>query len=157
MSQPRAASRRARGVLPWGQGLLCGVLIAVAPPTCLLLAVQLAPGAAALLFDAAPGKPMARCMLLSGLAAAVFPLAALWAGDHGMELCLSLLSDPPTLGTAWAAQALGWLVAEALPLALLALQSLRATAHAARLRARRSDLEAEWGIAPAAVSADGPA
>ncbi len=151
----RAASRkRPRAALPWVQGLLCGVAAVAAGPTALLAAALLAPSAVMAMSGAEDAKPVARCMMLAGLAAAVFPLAALWSGGHTIDLSVSLLDDGGSLLTAWVAQAAGWLLVELLPVLIGAAQALQAKAQARALRAARTQLEEEWGIAPAAQPAD---
>jgi hypothetical protein len=72
----------------WLQGLLCGALAALAPPLALLVLVLLAPAAAAAMLEGEQGRPVARILLLFGLAASIGPARRLWgAGD--------------TLGSAW--------------------------------------------------------
>ena len=145
---------RRRGALPWGLGLLSGVLVVVATPTAALVGGLLAPTLLTVMFDTADGKPIARCVAMCGLAAAVFPLAALWTQGHAMELSLSLLSDPLNLVTAWTAQGAGWLLAQLAPLLTSALQSASAAARVARLQAARARLAEEWGIAPVIPAGD---
>src|SRR6185312_14416383 len=94
--RPVAAADPGRSML-WLQGLLCGVLAALATPTALVLGVLLGPGLLALLLDRAPGRPSARAMLVFGLSATVFPLMALWKAGHTMEAASLLASDPGTV------------------------------------------------------------
>ena len=131
----------------WVQGLLCGVAATLAPGPALLAGLLLAPGLACLLLDQAPGKPMARAVLLCGLAAAMPPLSALWHDGAGLAPAIALAGDPAVLGTAWLAGAGGWLLNEFAPLLLrLALDAL-AAAHAGRLKAERARLAEAWDLA----------
>lgn len=134
---------------PWGQGALCGLLLALATPTAALAGGLLAPSLLMAWFDTEPGKPAARCMALSGLAAAVAPLASLWSGGHSMALAWSLLGDPGALIPAWAAQGGGWLLTKVLPLLLGLLQTWRTERRKSALLTRRGQLQAQWGIAEA--------
>ena len=143
---PRTAPGRA---LPVVQGLLCGIFAAAATPTALLAAALLTPSIGIWLLEREPGRPVARCMALCGMAAAAFPLATLWGTGHRLETTLALLADPATVALAWAAQGGGWLLAEMLPLLLSAVSTLQAAARVRALQAARTRLEEEWGIPPA--------
>src|SRR5574340_1529437 len=113
-SRNRSASLAVKGVAPpershaWLQGLLCGIAATVVPGPALLAGLLLAPGLLALLFDQSSGKPMARAVLLCGLAAAVPSLAALWHQGASIGAAFTLLGDPSVLGAAWACGAGGW-------------------------------------------------
>jgi hypothetical protein len=129
----------------WLQGLTCGAVVTLTPSMALLAAVLLGPGLLALLFDREPGRPMARSVLLCGLAACIQPLHTLWS-DQTLDAALGLLGDLQTLGTAWSAAAAGWLMAELVPVgARLVLETL-AHARVARLRAERTRLAETWGF-----------
>ncbi len=132
--------------LIWLQGLLCGALATLATPTALLLAVLLAPAWAAMLLDRQPGRPIARCIALCGMAAAVGPLRTLWTSGHSMAGATALLADLRVLGTAWSAAAAGWLLAEAAPVAVRAVLEAVSLSRAAQLRAARTRLIEAWGI-----------
>jgi hypothetical protein len=143
--RPVASADPGRSIL-WLQGLLCGVLAALATPTALVLGVLLAPGLLSLVLDRAPGRPAARAMLLFGLSATVFPLMALWKAGHTMEVASVLASDPGTLALAWSAAGVGWLLVQLAPLAVrLALESI-ALSRRRRVRALRARCAAEWGF-----------
>jgi hypothetical protein len=138
----------------WLQGLLCGVLAALATPTALVLGVLLGPGLLALLLDRAPGRPAARAMLLFGLSATVFPLMALWKAGHTMEAASLLVCDPGTLALAWSAAGAGWLLVQLVPhVVRLALESV-AIARARRVRALRARCAEEWGFPEREPDAD---
>jgi hypothetical protein len=130
----------------WMQGLACGGLVAVLPPVALLLGVLLAPALFGLYLDRQPGKPIARSLLLCGLAASVKPVRTLWAAGHSMAASAALATDADVVGTAWAAAAAGWLLAELAPVAVrIVLEALSRT-RAAQLRAARAVLAEEWGL-----------
>lgn len=157
-----APARAARPAAPpqrsyaWLQGLLCGVAAALVPGPALLIGLLLAPGLFALLLDQAPGKPMARAVLLAGLAGSIEPLASLWNGGGGIGEALGMLGDPAVLGLAWLAGAGGWLASELAPLFLRVGMDGAAAARAARLRAERARLVEEWELDPGAdQAADG--
>ncbi len=144
----RAPARPARSMV-WLQGLACGALATLATPLAVLLGVLLLPGLCVLLLDRAPGRPVARTMLLCGAAASVSPAWQLW--DHGLTMANSLdqLSDFLTLGLAWAATAAGWLLAEVTPVFVHLVLEGTSRRREAELRAARARFEAEWGIPPA--------
>jgi hypothetical protein len=93
--------------LVWLQGLLCGALVMLAPPTALLIGVLLGPAIFAALFDHQPGRPRARSIGLFGMAASVDPLRTLWLGGHNMAVASVLLANLRVVGAAWAAAAAG--------------------------------------------------
>jgi hypothetical protein len=130
----------------WLQGLLCGALAMLAPPTALLAGVLLGPAVLALLFDRQPGKPRARSIALFGMAASVDPLRTLWVSGHSMQVAVALLSSLHVLGIAWAAAAAGWLLAEVAPVAVRATLEALSISRAARLRASRARLADECGF-----------
>jgi len=130
----------------WMQGLLCGGLVALLPPTALLLGVLLGPAIVALFLDRQSGRPIARSVLLCALAASVKPVRTLWAAGHGMAASVALATDPDIIGTAWAAAAAGWLLAELIPVGVRVVLELASMARATRLRAARAALAEEWGL-----------
>ena len=132
--------------LMWIQGLLCGGLVAMLPPTALLLGVLLGPALLGLLLDNQPGKPIARSVLLCTLAASVKPVRLLWGAGHTMAASMALATDADIIGTAWAAAAAGWLLAELTPVAVRVVLEAMSLRQAARLRAVRAALAEEWGL-----------
>ena len=132
--------------LMWIQGLLCGGLVAMLPPTALLLGVLLGPALLGLFLDPQPGKPVARSILLCTLAASVKPVRLLWGAGHTMGASMALATDVDTVGTAWAAAAAGWLLAELTPVAVRVVLEAMSLRQAARLRAVRAALAEEWGL-----------
>ncbi len=130
----------------WIQGLLCGGLVALQPPTALLLGVLIGPALLALFLDTQPGKPIARSVLLCTLAASVKPVRTLWAAGHGIAASMALATDADIVGTAWAAAAAGWLLAELAPVAVRVVLEAMSLRRAARLRAARAALAEEWGL-----------
>ena len=142
-----APGRRA-GSLRWVQGMGCGLLLAVSPATLLLLGGLMVPLAPAMLSDNAPGHPVARSVALFGGALSIGPVMRLWHVGGGMAEALALLGDVGVLGTAWAACAVGWLLAELAPvLVRVALDRTDQAQEAALLVARRR-LEERWGVPP---------
>jgi hypothetical protein len=130
--------------LIWVQGLLCGALVAVATPLAVMLAVLLAPAGFAAMFDHHQGRPTVRAVLLCGISGCMDPLHRLWAGEHTIAASLAILGQPRVIALAWAAAAIGWVLAELAPLGLsLALEAANRT-RAARLRTRRERLLDEW-------------
>lgn len=126
----------------------CGLLLAVSPATLLLLAGLMAPLAPALLSDAAKGRPVARSVALFGGALSIGPVMRLWRAGGDMAGALSLLGDVGVLGAAWAACAVGWLMAELAPVLIrVALDRSDQSQEAALLLARRR-LEERWGVPP---------
>ncbi len=132
--------------LVWLQGLACGAVVALATGSALLLGVLLGPGLLALVLDREPGRPVARSVLLCGLAACVQPLYALWSNGQGVATAVALLGDLQVVGTAWSAAAAGWLLAELAPLASRLVLEVLAQSRAASLRAEREALEKAWGF-----------
>lgn len=130
----------------WIQGLLCGGLVAMLPPTALLLGVLLGPAMLALFLDPSPGKPIARSVLLCTLAACVKPVRMLWVAGHGMAASMALATDPDIIGTAWAAAAAGWLLAELAPIGVRVVLEGVSLRQAAQLRVMRAALAEEWGL-----------
>ena len=135
-------------MLLWIGGLVCGVAAALAVPTALLMVVLLAPTLVALAIEPVPGRPFARAMLLCGLAASVFPVRTLWDQGHSLQASLALAADPSTLGVAWSAAGVGWLLCEFAPVLVRVVLESASLSRAARLRAARARLEEEWGFDP---------
>jgi hypothetical protein len=147
MAKASAAVARGkrRGSTLWMQGLACGALVTLATPTAVLAGVLLVPTFVVAAIDRADGKPVARAVLLYGLAGLALPLVGLWTGGHSMDQSIGLVTDPAVVAIAWAAQAAGWLTAELAPLAVRLLLDLKTAAHMAKLRNERAALAADWG------------
>jgi hypothetical protein len=144
-SHPGAVPAKSNALM-WIQGLLCGGLVAMLPPTALLLGVLLGPALLGLFLDPQHGKPVARSILLCTLAASVKPVRLLWGAGHTMAASMALATDVDTVGTAWAAAAAGWLLAELTPVAVRVVLEAMSLSQAARLRAVRAALAEEWGL-----------
>jgi len=135
-----------RHSLVWIQGLGCGAVVALVPAMAVLFGVLLLPGVLAVLYDRQGGRPVARTVLLCGMAAAVAPMLTLWGAGNNMDACFALLGDLRVVGTAWSTASAGWILAELAPVgALVVLEAITQT-RAARLRAARERLAAEWGF-----------
>ncbi len=130
----------------WLSGLACGALVAIAPGTAALAFGLLAPGLLAAKFDREAGRPVARAVLLCGLAGCVHPTIALWNMGQSFDTAMAILSDPATLGRAWAAAAAGWLMTQAIPLGVRAALEAGAIARTARLRLLRERIAEAWGL-----------
>ncbi len=145
---PAMARTPRRHSMVWLQGLGCGAVVALVPAMALLLGVLLLPGVLAVLYDRQGGRPVARTVLLCGTAAAVAPTVALWGAGNNLDACLMLLGDLRVVGTAWSTAAAGWILAELAPVAVLIVLEAITQTRAARLRAERERLAAEWGVDP---------
>jgi hypothetical protein len=136
------------GGMLWIQALVWWSVAAVATPTALLGGVLLAPGLVGLATERTPGRPVARGMLLGGLAASVAPIRALWDDGHTIAGSLALALDPSTVGLAWSAAGAGWVLAHLAPVVIRVALDAGSLSRAARLRAARARLEEEWGFGP---------
>jgi hypothetical protein len=134
---------KGRGIV-WMQGLACGACVAVAPAASALLAVLLAPAIAVALIDRAPGRPIARAVLLCGAAPCVGPSIAIW--QTGASSGFAILTDPTVFGPAWAACAGGWLLSQLLPIGIRGILEAASLSQAARLRTEREKLAQAWGL-----------
>ena len=138
--QPRQHS------LVWLQGLLCGAMATLATPTALLMAVLLGPALLAILLDHEPGRPRARSIALCSMAASIDPLRTLWTVGHTIATAMALLSNIRVVGLAWSAAAVGWLLAEIIPIGVRATLEGLSVARASRLNAERAKLVEIWGL-----------
>jgi hypothetical protein len=145
MAKQIAADEGGRSLV-WLQGLACGALAALAPAAALRMALLLAPGIMALVFDRQPGRAIARTVLLCQLAACVEPVRQMWADGAGS----GFMPDPASLGTAWSAAAAGWLLTQLLPLGVNVALDAASLTRSARLQAARGRLVEEWGLEPPA-------
>ena len=150
-NKPGTAPKPRQHSMIWLQGLLCGAMVTLATPTALLLGVLLGPALLAIALDREPGRPRARSIALCSMAAAVNPLRTLWTAGHSIATATALLGDFQILATAWSAAAGGWLLAEAMPIAVRAALEALSIARAARLRAERVRLVEAWGLEPPAA------
>ena len=141
--RPHAGPKRS---LVWLQGVVCGLLATLATPMAVLLCGLLAPGLVAMVLDRAPGRPIARTVLLFGLAASVYPARDLWLSNMSINKALVLISDMSITGTAWAAAAGGWMLAEVTPLAIGFVLDARGRSRAAALRRLRREHAEAWGL-----------
>lgn len=141
----KPAQKGGRG---WMVGMACGMLIVLAAPTALLLAVMLLPGIFAWMVDRLPGRPVGMIVLVCGLTLTIGPLATLWSGGGEWIVCRDILSRITTPAGAWMAQGGGWLAAELAPVMARLFIELKVAAQASMLRSARAKLEAAWGLPP---------
>ena len=147
-SRAGGGSGRRAGSLRWLQGMGCGLLLAVSPATLLLLGGLMAPLVPALLSDSAPGRPIARSVALFGAALSIGPVLRLWRAGADTAGALSLLGDVGVLGAAWAACAVGWLLAELVPVLVRVGLDQHDHGQEAALRTARRRYEEQWGVPP---------
>jgi len=123
-------------------GLACGGMAALAPATMAHLVLLLAPGLVMLVTERRPGRPIARGMLLFGLAGSVEPMRVFWVAGSAVDP----LWDGSSVALAWGLAAFGWLLALAVP-ALVEIVVIAAhRARAETLRATRDELTRIWGL-----------
>ncbi|MBN8872654.1 MAG: hypothetical protein J0H67_07450 [Rhodospirillales bacterium] len=142
----RAQRQPKRHSLVWLQGLACGALAALVPSLALMVGILLGPGLVTLVLDQEPTKPVARAVLLCGVAAIVDPIRQLWSAGHGLEASLALAGDLRVVGAAWSAAAAGWLLAELAPVVVRVVLEAGGRARAVQLRAARARLAEQWGL-----------
>lgn len=126
--------------------LASGGLLALSPDIALPLAILLLPGLIALTLDRSPGCGMARAILLFQAAACVHPVMDAWYRCAGIDGCMSYLAEWPAILPVWLAAAVGWLMTQALPLGLKALEDYRLRYRRSVLAGRRAVIIEEWGL-----------
>lgn len=148
---PKAARKATRGLgtRTWIQGIACGAALTLATPAAVLALLLLVPSLAALSLETDPGRPCGRTTLMAGIAAAINPVFSLWSSASPIGAAMAMASDPQILLTCWLAQAGAWLAQQLAPLIIRLILEANATAHAARLRGQRTELERDWGVPPA--------
>jgi hypothetical protein len=127
---------------------VCGVTALLAHGTVALAGILLLPALTARWVEQTPARPMTRAMFLFGLAASVRAAASLWAAGGGREAGCDIALDPMAVARSWGAQGLAWIVAESLPVLLIAQAEIVSRSRLVRLRAARSTLEQEWSFPP---------
>ncbi len=100
----------------------------------------------ALRLDKEPGRPVARTTLTCGLAGCVHPVITLWNMGQSFDTAIVIVTDPATLGLAWAAAGAGWLLTQVAPLSVRAVLEATALARGTRLRAARARVVEAWGV-----------
>lgn len=131
----------------WALGVATGVLLGVALPTGLMLALGLAPAALAALADAGPGRWTARSVLAFNLAGLAPGLRTLWLEGHTLGTLWSLVFRLDGLPLAYAAAAFGAALPVVAGWAVLAILEARAALQVAKLEQRRAALRERWGEA----------
>lgn len=146
--QAGTTRRSARGSLGfWALGVATGVLLGVALPTGLMLALGLVPAALAALADSGPGRWTARSVLAFNLAGLAPGLRTLWLEGHTLGALWSLAFRLDGLPLAYAAAAFGAALPVVAAWAMLAVLEARAALQVARLEQRRAALRETWGEA----------
>jgi hypothetical protein len=150
MARAAAAAKPARPAKPrsylWLQGMACGALVTMAPPTALVCGVLMLPAIIATVVETAPGKPLTRVLALFGGAAIVSPLHILWTSGHTLSGAMTLVEDPAVLSLSYAAAGGGWLLAELVPVLVRVALEATTRARTANLRATRARLQEEWRL-----------
>jgi hypothetical protein len=124
----------------------------------LLLGILLLPGLVGLIVDPSNGRAVGRSAILCGLAASVRPVLGLWRSGPTVAAGLAAAGDFSTVGWAWLAGGLGWLLAELAPFIVRMALDAKDAQQTAKLRKARELLEAEWGLPPLEAGDDrGPA
>jgi len=131
-------------VLTIGVGL--GGVIAVAPDIAAAVFVLQIPGAVALLLDPSPGRAIGKTMLLCQSAASIRPIVAIWFQCDGIRACVAMATERRTVLIVLLAAAGGFVLAQALPLALKLLDDARIRLRCEDLAATRQKLVADWEL-----------
>jgi hypothetical protein len=143
----RAAARpRQRSGGPTLALLAAATLAAAAPAVALSAAVWLLPGIFVWIAERTPGRPLARCLLLAGLAGALPALVRLWSQPADLA---GAASDAITLRACalpWAAQAAGWLCAQLIPVLTGAAERAATRSRLRALESARRRLMTEWSF-----------
>lgn len=125
---------------------LCAIaLIAVWPPTAMVLAIGMLPTFVAAIVDRTAGKLAARCVGLLNVCGVLPFVLQLWSHGHTVTAAKHLLTNVLDLSAMFAAAAVGWLLFLAIPPVVSAVLRVQAERRAAALRARQKKLVEEWG------------
>ena len=130
----------------WVQGAAAGGLIAASPGIGLLVCVMVCPAFAYALFEDAKNKPVARAMLLCGLAPTLSSVRSLWEQGGSIADASDILSDPANPLTSWLCCFGGWLVCEVLDIAARLYLRSRAKQTVSQIVGERVELAQEWGL-----------
>ena len=123
----------------------CLGMACLLPAVAFRLSLLLTPGLLALVLDKRAGKPIARTMLLFGLAASIEPVRASWPVlRHG----LAAMDEPDrlTVAFAWAAAATGWLLTQISPVIVRGLMEAQRRAREGVLHHQREAIAHVWGL-----------
>ena len=148
MAKAAAAPVRRRSWF-WLQGMVCGVVAAIAPGTAVMAVVLLGPGLAMYAIGSPQSRPIARAMIMMGAATTFMPLRLLWEQGGTLDASLGLLGDPARPILAWVASGLGWFVAQVTDLATQFILNAKAANQLRALGKEREALIAEWMDGPA--------
>lgn len=137
------------------RGPIIGILFLTgmfATPTALLVAFGLLPTYAAWLFDKDRNKLMAITVGSLNVAALTPLLMKLWSDGHSITAARALLMSPLSWLFIFIGSGVGWVLAQAIPAAIVVIISSRNKIKLEHLRARQKQLTDEWG---ASVTEDG--
>ncbi|MBK8906386.1 MAG: hypothetical protein IPM60_00305 [Rhodospirillales bacterium] len=125
---------------------LCAIaVIAVWPPTAMVVAIGMLPTFFAAIVDRTAGKLAARCVGLLNACGVLPFVLQLWSNGHTVTAAELLLTNVFDLSAMFAAAAVGWLLFLAIPPVVSAVLRVQAEHRAAALRARQRELVEEWG------------
>ncbi|MCQ8278863.1 hypothetical protein NFI95_10405 [Acetobacteraceae bacterium KSS8] len=135
----------------WWGGMVCGIVLVLAPGSAILVGALLLPVVGLALFTGRNGGRAVQASLLFGLAGCVHPLHVLWGGEVSPAAAIALLRQPMVLATGWIALLAGWLVSELAAAGLRVQADIVAASQRRRMMARIAEIEDEWGPLPAAA------
>lgn len=144
----KARKRREGGRAPfgfWALGVATGVVLGVALPTGLLLAIGLLPAALAALADRSPGRWTARSVLVFNLAGLVPSVRTLWLEGHTLATLAGVLARLDGLPLAYGSAAVGAVLPVVASWAIFAVLEARAAVDVTRLEQKRAALRETWG------------
>jgi hypothetical protein len=144
MARTGQLAAKAGPKLNWLHGAACGLIVAFATASAILIVGLMVPAIMAILFDRTPGRQVARAMALSGAAFTIFPLWHLWLDGETNTMAADMLMDPTILGSAWLAQGCGWGLCEILPVLLRVAAEISTRKQIETLKAEEKAIQAEW-------------
>jgi hypothetical protein len=121
------------------------VLLAVALPTALLLALALLPAFVAVITDRSPARSATISVGALNLAGTWPFLLKLWTTGHTVVHAMEIIVQPAAWLVIYASAAVGWLLYLSFPALVSACMSIFAGRRMAQLRAQQKKLVEEWG------------
>ena len=144
MRSAAAASRKSAKSWTWLQGIVCGIVVAIAPGTAVLLAILAAPALGMLATSSPRHETPVRAMLLASAASTIMPLRLLWEQGGTFATALDLLTDPSRPLLSWVACGLAWLACHIVEVVMRFTGQLRTNGSAKSLAQERTALLREW-------------